>query len=157
MHVPPAFRRCVVAAALLCATTLDAQVAIPDALEPWRDWVLFGEEFRACPVRNGVMPGESGNHVCAWPGTLAVDAGNTGAEFTQTWTLYAEDWVALPGDRERWPTGVTVGADADAVVERAGRPMLRLPRGTHRVAGRIAWTTRPASLPIPPAVGLVTL
>jgi hypothetical protein len=35
--------------------------------------------------------------------------------------------------------------------------MLRLARGTHRIAGRIAWTTRPASLPIPPAVGLVTL
>src|SRR5262245_39893197 len=103
------------------------------------------------------MPGESGNHVCAWPGTLAVDAGNTGAEFTQTWTLYAADWIALPGDREHWPVGVTVGADAEPVVERAGRPMLRLPRGTHRISGRISWTTRPASLPIPIEVGLVTL
>jgi hypothetical protein len=142
---------------VLGTVPIAAQVAVPEALQSWRDWVLFGEEFRACPVRNGVMPGESGNHVCAWPGTLAVDAGNAGAEFTQTWTLYAEDWVPLPGDRERWPTGVTVGAEAEAVVERGGRPMLRLARGTHRIAGRIAWTTRPASLPIPPAVGLVTL
>jgi hypothetical protein len=157
VRVLPTLCHSVIAALLLSATTLDAQVAIPDALEPWRDWVLFGEEFRACPVRNGVMPGENGNHVCAWPGTLAVDADNTGAEFTQTWTLYAADWVALPGDREHWPTGVTVGTAAEAVVSRAGRPMLRLARGTHRVAGRIAWTTRPASLPIPVEVGLVTL
>jgi hypothetical protein len=151
------FCRCAVAVALICAAALEAQVVVPDSLEPWRDWVLFGEEFRACPVRNGTLPGESGNHVCAWPGTLAVDAGNAGAEFTQTWTLYAEDWVPLPGDRERWPVGVTVGVAAAAVVERGGRPMLRLARGTHRVAGRIAWTARPASLPIPAEAGLVTL
>ena len=107
-------------AAVLFAAPLAAQDAdVPAALAPWRDWVLFGEEYRACPVRNGTMPGERGNHVCAWPGVLAVDAGNAGADFTQTWTLYAEDWVPLPGDAEHWPAGVTVGVGAQAVVEQA--------------------------------------
>lgn len=158
MRVLPALCRFVPVAALLCAAPLDAQdAAVPAALAPWRDWVLYGEEYRACPVRNGTMPGERGSHVCAWPGALSVDASNTGADFTQTWTLYAEDWVPLPGDVEHWPAGVAVGVGAQAVVERGGRPMLRLARGTHRVTGRIAWTTRPASLAIPPEVGLVTL
>jgi hypothetical protein len=158
VRVLPALCRLVCVIASLCAAPLTAQTPdVPAALAPWRDWVLYGEEFRACPVRNGTMPGERGNHVCAWPGVLAVDASNTGADFTQTWTLYAEDWVPLPGDVEHWPAGVSVGVGAQAVVERGGRPMLRLARGTHRVTGRIGWTTRPASLAIPPEIGLVTL
>jgi hypothetical protein len=158
VRVLPALCRLLSLVAPFCAAPLAAQTPdVPAALAPWRDWVLYGEEFRACPVRNGTMPGERGNHVCAWPGVLAVDASNTGADFTQTWTLYAEDWVPLPGDAEHWPAGVSVGAGTQAVVERGGRPMLRLERGTHRVTGRIGWTTRPASLAIPPEVGLVTL
>ena len=158
VRVFAALCRFVVVATLICAASLDAQdTDVPAGLAPWRDWVLYGEEFRACPVRNGTMPGERGNHVCAWPGVLAVDAGNTGADFTQTWTLYAEDWVPLPGDVEYWPAGVTVGVGAQAVIERGGRPMLRVARGTHRITGRIAWTTRPASLAIPPEAGLVAL
>jgi hypothetical protein len=150
--------RSVAIAALACTAPLVAQsVDVPAALEPWRDWVLYGEEYRVCPVRHGTMPGERGNHVCAWPGTLTVDAGNRGAEFVQTWTVYVDEWVPLPGDRELWPFGVTVGIDAEAVVERDGRPMLRLARGTHRVAGRLAWTSRPASIAIPPETGLVAL
>lgn len=158
MRALPTLCRSVLVAAVLGATPLAAQVAVvPPALDPWRDWVLYGEEFRACPVRNGTLPGERGNHVCAWPSVLTVDAGDTGAEFTQTWTVYAEDWVPLAGDAEHWPTGVTVGVGAEAVVERDGQPMLRLARGTHRIAGRISWTTRPASLAIPPEAGLVAL
>ena len=110
VRVLPALCRLLSLVAPLCATPLAAQTPdVPAALAPWRDWVLYGEEFRACPVRNGTIPGARGNHVCAWPGVLAVDATNTGADFTQTWTLYAEDWVPLPGDAEHWPAGVSVG------------------------------------------------
>jgi hypothetical protein len=158
VRVLPAFCRFVLVTTLVGTAPLEAQTTVvPPALEPWRDWVLYGEQFRVCPVRNGTTPGERGNHVCAWPGVLAVDASNAGAEFTQTWTLYSEDWVPLPGDAARWPAGVTVGVGAQAVVERGGRPMLRLAQGTHRITGRIAWTSRPASLAIPPEVALVTL
>jgi hypothetical protein len=158
VRVLPALCRFVLIAAVASAAPLAAQDAdVPAALAPWRDWVLYGEEYRACPVRNGTMPGERGNHVCAWPGLLTVDASNAGADFAQAWTLYADDWVPLPGDVEHWPAGVTVGVAAQAVVERGGRPMLRLTRGTHRISGRIVWTTRPASLAIPPTVGLVSL
>src|SRR5690554_1752042 len=70
-------------------------VDVPQPLAPWQDWVLYGEEFRACPVLNGRMPGETASHVCAWPGALALTVDADSAGFSQTWTLYAEDWVPL--------------------------------------------------------------
>ena len=50
---------------------------------------------------------------CVWPErlTLAVDA--RGGTFTQRWQVFADSWVALPGDLEHWPQDVRVnGAPA---------------------------------------------
>jgi hypothetical protein len=133
------------------------EIDVPEALRPWRDWVLYGQEFRACPVRNGQQPEQAASHLCGWPGSLTFDVGAAGAEFSQAWTLYADDWVPLPGSVEYWPGGVTVDGNTQAVVTRGGRAMLRLTRGAHRVAGELTWTTRPASITIPAETGLVTL
>ena len=130
---------------------------VPAALAPWRNWVLYGEEYRACPVRNGTLPGQPANHLCAWPGTLTLDVAAGGAKFDQTWTVYAESWVPLPGSAELWPSDVTTGSAGEPVVLRDGRPMMRLARGTHRVAGSFAWATRPASIPVPAETGIVGL
>ena len=67
-----------------------AQPTVPEPLEPWREWVLHGEEYRACPVLNGSRPGQPSNHVCAWPGELAVEDDASGATVSQNWDLYAE-------------------------------------------------------------------
>ena len=130
---------------------------VPAALAPWRNWVLYGEEFRACPVRNGTLPGQAANHLCTWPGTLTLDVAAAGAKFDQIWTVYAESWVPLPGSAELWPTDVNTGSAGEPVVLRDGRPMLRLARGTHRVAGSFAWSMRPASIPVPAETGIVAL
>lgn len=132
-------------------------VDVPEPLAPWRDWVLYGEEFRDCPVLNGRMPGETASHICAWPGPLSLTVDTESARFSQTWTLYSEEWVPLPGDAEHWPSGVTVDGSARPVVARDGRPALRLPAGTYRIEGEIGFAVRPASLAIPPETGLVTL
>ena len=130
---------------------------VPAALAPWRNWVLYGEEFRACPVRNGTLPGQAANHLCTWPGTLTLDVAAGGAKFDQTWTVYAESWVPLPGNAELWPTDVNTGSAGEPVVLRDGRPMMRLARGTHRVAGSFAWSMRPAAIPVPAETGIVAL
>jgi len=133
------------------------QTQIPDALEPWRDWVLFGLEYRACPVLNGRAAGDPASHVCAWPGELAVGVDTDSATFAQSWTLYREDWLPLPGDARYWPGEVSVDGVSQAVVLRAGRPMVRATTGTRRIAGEIRFETRPASIPVPSETGLVAL
>jgi hypothetical protein len=134
-----------------------AQTPVPAELEPWRDWVLYGEEFRACPAFNGAQPGERGNHVCAWPGALIIDVGSNGAQFEQAWTLFDNAWAELPGDARFWPVGVAVDGVSQAVVSRAGRPAIRLEPGSHTISGTFEWTSRPASIAVPSALGLVSL
>jgi hypothetical protein len=143
----------------LTLTSLQAfgQATVPEPLEPWREWVLYGEEYRACPVMNGARPGETSSHVCAWPGELALDVNVASATFTQNWDLYAEDWVPLPGDQSIWPVNVLVGRTPLPVVQRDGRPAVRLDAGSHQITGSLNWITRPAALTVPRQSGLVSL
>jgi hypothetical protein len=134
-----------------------AQIEVPEPLEPWRDWVLYGEEYRACPVLGGSPPGRAESHICAWPERLVLDVAADAAAFSQAWTLYADAWVPLPGDGELWPSDVAVDGTPEAVVLRAGRPTVRLVAGRHTLAGRLTWTTRPAAIPVPNETGLVAL
>jgi hypothetical protein len=134
-----------------------AQPAVPEALEPWREWVLFGQEHRACPVLNGRGTAAEDNFICAWPGELEIAVELDGASFEQAWTLYKDEWVPLPGDASHWPSGVEVDGMPEAAVLRAGRPTVRVPAGEHRLGGRLDWETRPASLPVPTQTGLVAL
>ena len=50
------------------------QTAIPPDLKPWESWVMYGEEFRRCPVRNGVGADGADAFVCTWPGRMHVGA-----------------------------------------------------------------------------------
>ena len=143
--------------AVLAGSSSQGQVDVPEALEPWREWVLYGQEFQACPALNGSQPGDRANRICAWPGELSLDITASGAIFSQEWELFAETWVPLPGDPSNWPFDVAVdGADA-AVVARDDRPSIRLEPGLHRVSGALGWNSRPASVRIPRESALVSL
>ena len=133
------------------------QPSVPEPLEPWREWVLHGEEYRACPVLNGLQPGRPSNHICAWPGELALDVDASGASFSQNWDLYAEDWVPLPGDQAHWPSNVRIDGSPVPVVMRTGRPLVRLEAGSYRVTGTLTWDSRPAALSVPLQSGLISL
>ena len=159
---------------MLAATVhSETQPPVPAALLPWVDWVLDGEDQRACAI--GATGG--GERVCAWPGLLRLELDDAGGRFQQTWTLAADAWVPLPGGPGHWPQQVsanragTNGAGANevganeagargagvAVVERDSRPMVRLASGEHRISGRFAWPRRPEVLEIPAEVGLLSL
>lgn len=149
---------CLVAAVtMLAATSSIGQPDIPDALQPWQAWVLHGEEYRACPVLSGSMPGQPASHVCAWPGELTLTVDEAGAGFSQSWEVHAEDWLALPGGPEHWPADVTLDGVPAAVVERAGRPAVHVTAGVHEIAGTLTWSQRPASIAIPAQTVLVSL
>lgn len=138
-------------------TTRSAEVAVPHDLDGWQNWVLHGEEFRGCPFFANQTPGDRAAHRCAWPGRLQLSVDAQGGAFNQSWRLYAEGWVALPGSLENWPNGVRIDGAAGAVVAREGRPMARLPAGEHRIEGRFSWRARPESLAIAADTGIINL
>jgi hypothetical protein len=134
---------------MLSSVPVFSQPAIPQALEPWREWVLFGQEFLACPILNGRDARAESSHVCAWPGVLTVDVDAAGAEFEQRWTLYKDEWIPLPGNARYWPNPLSVDGTPQAAVLRGGTPMVRAAAGEHRVTGVLRFETRPASIPVP--------
>ncbi len=142
---------------LTSAAGIAADPYIPPELEPWREWVLHGEDHLACPFFAVGGYGEPRNHLCAWAGPLVLETTPSGAAFRQTWQLYREGWITLPGDARHWPDEVRADGQPASVVFRGGRPQVLLPAGEHRLAGLFAWSRQPASLPIPAETGLVSL
>ncbi|WP_201220436.1 hypothetical protein [Halochromatium roseum] len=139
--------------AALGTASADEGPTIPAPLAPWVDWVLEGEDQRACPI------GADGtaDRVCAWPGLLQLELDDNGGRFEQAWTLAAQSWLPLPGGRGQWPQQVSANGLPIAVVERDGRPMIQLDAGESAVRGRFAWPRRPDVLRVPAEIGLLSL
>ena len=95
--------------------------------------------------------------ICVWPGPIDFEAGANGAQFAQNVEVLAAGVLPLPGDQSAWPLDVTVDGRAAPVVERDGRPHLRLPPGMHRITGRLAWSRMPEAVRLPGSVSLVAL
>lgn len=144
---------------LACALPLAAQTPepqVPEALKPWIPWVLEGGpervDRRACP-----LDAQGAARLCAWGGVLRLEFDEGGARFAQDWTLYAPDWVILPGDADTWPEEVQAKGQDIPVVSRQDRPAIYLPAGRHQLTGRLRWLRTPESLLVPPETALVDL
>ena len=74
---------------------------IPEALRPWTDWVLHGQERQRCPA----LAGEDDDGVCVWAGRLALNLDGLGGRFWQELEVFAPGKVALPGGATTWPLG----------------------------------------------------
>lgn len=134
-----------------------AEAAVPASLRDWRGWVLHDLEYRACPFLATQAPNGRDAFVCAWPGSLKLDADAGGATFSVRWRVDAPSWVPLPGDSYYWPEQVTINARAVPVVARQSLPAVWLSTGTYDLRGRIAWRERPQSLHVPQRIGLIAL
>ena len=130
--------------------TAAAAPDLPQVMEDWRGWALHDSEASFC-IRVGETP------QCAWPGELNLVVGADGLTFSQAWTLQAERRVPLPGDASARPLDVRVDGSPAPVVMRDGVPELVVGAGEHRIDGRIVWSRRPATLPLPPSIALVSL
>ena len=142
---------------LFAGNALAQQASIPPTLKAWEPWVMYGEEYRRCPLRNGVAAGNSTGFECRWPGRLRLSVADGGGEFAQGWQLYADEWITLPGDETHWPEDVRVNGVPTAVTSHAGSARIRLPSGDHQVTGRFTWSRRPESLHVAAATALVDL
>ncbi|MGL6289600.1 MAG: hypothetical protein ACRC2H_02820, partial [Silanimonas sp.] len=145
------------AVSLMAASGATSAVAPPPGLQGWEAWVTDQQAFRRCPLQAGQAGGGEQEFDCAWPGVLDVQADASGARFAQRWTTYAEAWVPLPGSDEHWPQQVRVNGAAVPVVDRSGRPSIRLGVGEWRVEGELPWAQRPQSVVVPLSIGLVRL
>ena len=140
------------------ATPLQAApIAVPEPLQPWRGWALQDDAFRECALVAGRMGQQADDFLCAWPGTLRIDADAGGAQFSVRVQVQADSWVSLPGDTQTWPQDVRVDGQARPVIETQGRPRLRLAPGDHQIVGHFEWDRRPQALPVPMAFGVVRL
>jgi hypothetical protein len=140
---------------LLLAAPLLAQ-DIPPTLRGWQGWVLHDVPRHDCPFLANQTPGAD-SYRCAWPGRLTLDADQDGGRFSLDVHVDAPGWVALPGDQRAWPQQVSLGKQPATVLERHGEPMVWLTPGDYQIHGLLPWVSRPASLHVPEAIGLVTL
>jgi len=130
---------------------------VPEELRGWEGWVLDGREHLRCPMLDGGSVNAPDGRICVWPGPIDIEAGANGARFEQDVEVLAPGVLMLPGDQTAWPQDVSVDGRAAPVVERDGRPHLRLSPGTHRVAGRLAWSRMPEAVVLPGSISLVAL
>ncbi|GMU61579.1 MAG: hypothetical protein AMXMBFR34_33420 [Myxococcaceae bacterium] len=149
--------------AMLCAVVVFASSSLaapprpeelPAELRDWAAWVLHDAKDAACPFLHG-----GDERACAWPGRLALTLDEKGGRFTQSFQVYREAWLPLPGEARRWPQGVQVDGRPAVVVPNpeSGRPAVLLPAGEHTVTGAFAWDSLPEALQIPPDTGLLSL
>ena len=136
----------------LFAAPVDTQ-QVPENLRPWIDWTLHGHESERCPFMNS----RGNDRICAWAGRLDLSIEEKQGSFTQSWTLYTDDWIPLPGDAKRWPQNVKVDGQAAAVVFHDDQPSLFLKKGSHTLSGAYLWDTIPESFQISPSVGMLKL
>ena len=126
---------------------------VPAPLRPWIPWVMHGQAERQCPF----FYHSQESRRCSWPSRLTLSVGARGGSFTFQVLAFRELWVPLPGDPAHWPQQIRVDGQAVAVIEQGGRPGVRVARGSHSIAGEFAWSELPESLPLPDAIGLVSL
>lgn len=127
--------------------------AVPDPLKPWISWVLDGVDRDFCPFRHD----QFADTQCVWTSPLELSLGATGGSFRQTVTVYKEGWVTLPGRQPVWPVAVESRGKALAVVEREGRPAVKLEPGEYPMSGTFVWQTMPESIALPGHTGVVRL
>ncbi len=126
---------------------------VPEPLQPWIDWVLLDDPDYRCPFLYNSFEAKR----CAWPSRLALDLDERSARFSFNWKVFRESWVELPGDLKQWPADVSVNQEPARVMERQGKPTIRLQPGYFSISGRFLWDFIPDNLPVPEDTGLIAL
>ena len=125
----------------------------PDQLKPWVEWVLQDESSYQCPFLYNNFQQKN----CSWPGKLTLKLSSEQAQFNSQWQVYKDSWVFLPGDQNNWPQNVTINNQAAVVINRQGKPGIKLTAGNYSISGFFYWQHLPERLTIPENTGLLNL
>lgn len=125
---------------------------VPEPLKPWIGWALHDVQNNNCPyLYNGQQ------RACSWPSKLELQLSNSGGTFSQSWQIFDETLVQLPGDNEHWPQRVQSQAGELLVESKGGMPFVRLTAGTHTLQGLFRWSKLPKAIKVTPETGMVNL
>ncbi len=126
---------------------------VPAPLKSWETWATWGRGHQHCPT-----PYQDGSkHVCFWPSRLGLQIDAQGGRFDFGVTTFNDSWIPLPGSSEVWPVEVKANGAPVAVVEHDGKPSVQVATGTFRIEGGYHWQELPQGLPLPQAVGILSL
>lgn len=156
MSVPSRAFAIVLLFAILCLpreSVLAQSPEIPDALKPWEAWSTWNDKEQNCPP----VYNDAEDRVCFWPSRLSLDAGQQGGSWKANVVVFAETWVPIPGNNEIWPQNVTGNGEPLVVIEKEGRPAVRLEDGRYEFAGDFAWSEMPQTIAIPQEFGILSL
>lgn len=126
---------------------------VPQDLKPWINWALLDVQDYQCPFWYYNYQQKR----CAWPAHLGLELSAKQGNFSSSWQVYKEDWVALPGGDKFWPQAVTANDKPVLVMNRQGIPMVKLNAGVYDIKGSFFWDSIPESLIIPQNSGVVDL
>lgn len=126
---------------------------VPEPLKPWTGWALWDERGLDSP-----RPYHDAKQALKlWPSRLALEADAAGGSFALEVVAFNETWLPLPGDGELWPVEVLANGAPLPVVAHAGKPSVRLDKGSHHLTGKYHWQSVPQRLAIPPEIGILSL
>lgn len=150
------WRKFVLLLALVCAQVLPVAgwalpppPYVPDALAPWRQWVLNGDLSQRCAALGDTRH-------CNWPGHLQLTVTGKSGRFTLDIWQDQEAVVALPGGPQAWPQQVAVDG-APALVLAVPGPAVRVGPGHHTLTGEFAFAEPPQALAVPGDVAAIEL
>jgi len=126
---------------------------IPIELQRWVGWVSHGQAG-ADSIRAHDDPSV---RLALWPARLQLETTATGATFSLRFESFERTWLDLPGSAGRWPEKVMLDNTPVPVVERDGRPSIRVETGAHTVTGAFTWAELPQQIKLPPQTGLLAL
>ncbi len=129
-------------------------LVIPEELQAWVPWVMYGVERKKCSRLFS-----QNNKSCLWAEPLELNISGNNASFSQEISLEYPGVFYLPGKNgESWPQGVTLDDSKAIVVEKGTRPIINIKKaGSYIVRGTFSWQHLPKSLDIPPTTGLTTV
>lgn len=127
--------------------------AKPEDLRLWADWVLHGLPDRNVPRSHD----DASVRLSLWSSRLQFETSATGATFSLQFEAFDNAWLGLPGSTDRWPEQVQLESGPVPVVEREGRPSIRVEAGSNTVTGTFAWPELPQQIKLPPQIGLLAL
>mgnify|MGYP005851726869 CR=1 FL=1 len=126
---------------------------VPPELRPWIPWSLWAEKnLESPPAYN-----DATRRMPFWPGRVRIVADGESGTFSLEARVFSEGFFPLPGDADLWPQDVRVDGVSVPVLERDGRPAVRLEPGNPRIEGKFPWTRMPQKLRLPGEYGLLSL